>query len=60
MPLGFNFVFCGNTYTGVTLHGNGQILMGLGNTTASGIYSPPATGIPTASAPNNWLGYWVD
>jgi len=60
MPLGFNFVFCGNTYTGVTLHGNGQILMGLANSTAVGVYSPPSTGIPSAAAPNNWLGYWVD
>jgi len=60
MPLGFDFNFFGNTYTGVTFHGNGQILMGLNNASANSIYSPPSSGIPTAAAPNNWLGYWVD
>src|SRR5204863_677014 len=58
--LGFNFNYYGNTYTGVTIHSNGQILMGTGNSSADFHYSPPFSGIPTSDEPNNWVGYWAD
>jgi len=58
--LPFTFNYYGNSYTGVTIHANGQILMGTGNSSADFHYSPPFSGIPTADEPNNWVGYWAD
>ncbi|MBL0096777.1 MAG: hypothetical protein IPP46_09995 [Bacteroidetes bacterium] len=58
VALPFTFTFDGVGYTGVTIHSNGQILMGTGNTSADFVYSPPA--IFTATAPNNWVGFWSD
>lgn len=56
--LPFNFTFNGTSYNAVTIHANGQILMGANNTTADFQYSPP--NIFTNTAPNNWVGFWSD
>lgn len=58
VTLPFTFNFAGNNYTDVTIHANGQILMGAGNTSADFQYSPPT--IFTAAAPNDWIGFWSD
>src|SRR5678815_3057681 len=43
--LSFPFNFFGTNYTDVTIHSNGQILMGPGRTDANSIYSPPSTAV---------------
>jgi Ig-like domain CHU_C associated/GEVED domain/SprB repeat len=58
VTLPFAFNFAGTNYTDVTIHANGQILMGAGNTSADFQYSPPT--IFTAAAPNEWIGLWSD
>jgi hypothetical protein len=57
--LGFTFRFFGNSYSAVTIHSNGQILMGGFNSSADFQYSPPFN-FPSASSPNNWVGFWAD
>jgi len=57
--LPFTFRYFGNSYTAVTIHVNGQILMGPGNTSADFAYSPP-TAFPNTATPNNWVGFWAD
>ena len=56
--LPFNFTFAGTNYNAVTIHANGQILMGGANTSADFVYSPPT--VFSATAPNNWVGFWSD
>lgn len=58
VTLPFTFNFAGTNYTDVTIHANGQILMGAGNTSADLQYSPPT--IFNAAAPNEWIGFWSD
>ncbi|MBK9639432.1 MAG: hypothetical protein IPO63_17120 [Bacteroidetes bacterium] len=45
-------------YTDVTIHANGQILMGANNLSAQFAYTPPS--VFDAAAPNDWVGFWGD
>jgi hypothetical protein len=58
VALPFTFNFGGVNYTDVTIHANGQILMGANNLSAQFAYTPPT--VFDAAAPNNWVGFWGD